>query len=108
MTESEFKALQLQQQQSGKTLKCFIKELGVSYSTWNYWRKKCVQSEESHELAPISIKNPIKSSYTALEGTILSGTTLLFPNGLRAHFGTGSEHVLMELLNKSLSAYVLP
>ena len=32
-----------------------------------------------------------------------TGVVLAFPNGLRAHFGRGSEHVLMELLNKSLS-----
>ena len=31
-----------------------------------------------------------------------------FPNGLRAHFGSGTEGVLLELLNKSLSAHVLP
>lgn len=30
------------------------------------------------------------------------GVSLLFPNGLRAHFGCGSEKLLMELLTHSL------
>ncbi len=30
------------------------------------------------------------------------GVSLLFPNGLRAHFGNGSEKLLMELLTQSL------
>lgn len=30
------------------------------------------------------------------------GVALLFPNGLRAHFGSGSEKLLMELLTHSL------
>ena len=30
------------------------------------------------------------------------GVSLLFPNGLRAHFGGGSENLLMELLTHSL------
>ena len=41
-------------------------------------------------------------------GNVPSGATLLFPNGLRAYFGSGTEGVLLELLNKSLSAHVLP
>ena len=41
-------------------------------------------------------------------GSMPSGATLLFPNGLRAHFGSGTESVLLELLNKSLPAHVLP
>ena len=41
-------------------------------------------------------------------GAMPSGATLLFPNGLRAHFGSGTESVLMELLTKSLVAHVLP
>jgi len=32
----------------------------------------------------------------------------LFPNGLRAHFGSGTEDVLRDLLDKSLVSHVLP
>jgi putative transposase len=57
------------------------------------------------ELAPISFTQPSDPVFT---GAVPSGVTLLFPNGLRAHFGSGTEGVLLELLNKSLSTHVLP
>ena len=108
MTESSFKELQLQQQQSGKSLKCFIKDLGVASSTWSYWRKKYERQEASHDLAPISIKVSGRQAKAAFESNAPGGTTLLFPNGLRAHFGAGSEGILTDMLNKILSAHVLP
>lgn len=107
MTKEEFKKLQQQQQESGQTLKSFLQEFGVGYSTWSYWRKKYEGKEPVHELAPISISNshpPI--TFSCADDSVPTGATLLFPNGLRAHFGKGSEGVLMELLHESLSPYV--
>ena len=110
MTKEEFAALQLSHRESGKTLKEFLKELGVGYSTYNYWRKKFLREEEPHELAPISFRESSHhpSSSAVFSGDLPSGATLLFPNGLRAHFGTGTESMLMELLEKSLVSHVLP
>ena len=45
MTKEEFAALQLSHRESGKTLKESLKELGVGYSTYNYWRKKFLTEE---------------------------------------------------------------
>ena len=42
-----------------------------------------------------------------LSGVGLPGVTIAFPNGVRAHFGSGSEGVLMDVLTKSMS-HVLP
>ena len=39
---------------------------------------------------------------STLGGQVPAGVSLLFPNGLRAHFGGGSEKLLMELLTHSL------
>ena len=110
MTKEEFAALQLSHRESGKTLKEFLKDLGVGHSTYNYWRKKFLTEEEPHELAPISFRESShhQSSSAVFSGDIPSGATLLFPNGLRAHFGTGTESMLMELLEKSLVSHVLP
>ena len=106
MTKEEFEVLQLDLQQSGKSIKEYLHDAGVNYSTYNYWRKKMTEKESSKpELAPISFKQPSDPVFT---GAVPSGATLLFPNGLRAHFGSGTEGVLLELLNKSLSAHVLP
>ncbi|OUO47438.1 hypothetical protein B5F78_16485 [Bacteroides sp. An279] len=68
----------------------------------HYWRKKCSVGKNSvkQELAPICFKQAATES--SLEEQIPHGVALLFPNGLRAHFGNGSEEILMELLTKSL------
>ena len=106
MTKEEFEVLQLDLQQSGKSVKDYLQEAGVNYSTYNYWRKKLLAKDNPKpELAPINFSQPADPVFT---GTVPSGATLLFPNGLRAHFGSGTETVLMELLTKSLTDHVLP
>ena len=106
MTREDFEALQLDLQRSGKSLKSYLQEAGVCYSTYNYWRKKYeVEAKLKGGFAPISFTRPVDPGFS---GVVPSGATLLFPNGLRAHFGSGTEGVLMELLNKSLESHVLP
>ena len=106
MTKEEFEVLQLDLQQSGKSVKKYLLDAGVNYSTYNYWRKKLLAKDNPKpELAPISFTQSADPMFT---GAMPSGATLLFPNGLRAHFGSGTESVLMELLTKSLVAHVLP
>ena len=106
MTKEEFEVLQLDLQQSGKSVKDYLHDSGINYSTYNYWRKKfLVKEDPKPELAPISFTQHADPVFS---GAVPSGATLLFPNGLRAHFGSGTEGVLLELLNKSLSTHVLP
>ena len=110
MTKEEFAELQFRHQESGKTLKEYLKEIGIGYSTYNYWRMKFLSDEDPHELAPISFRVEASRSTEGLSfpKDIPNGATLLFPNGLRAHFGSGTERMLMELLEKSLVSHVLP
>ncbi len=100
MNRSEFEELELQVQQSDLPLKLYLQQ--VSYSTYHYWRKKCAAEKNSlkQELAPISFKQP--TAELTLGEQVAQGVALLFPNGLRAHFGSGSEKLLMELLTHSL------
>ena len=110
MTKNEFASLQLQYQQSGKSLKAFLKDSGICYSNYHYWNKKYESADTSQELAPIMfmdtrLNEPVSS---VSSNDVPSGTTLLFPNGLRAHFGRGAENILVEILKKSLSNHVLP
>ena len=106
MTKEDFVVLQSDLQKSGMSITKYLQHAGVNYSTYNYWRKKMIEKESSKpELAPISFTQPSDPVFT---GALPSGATLLFPNGLRAHFGSGTEGVLLELLNKSLSSHVLP
>ena len=108
MTKEDFLQLQSDHQQSGLSLKSYLKHIGTGYSTYNYWRKKyCSADDTHHDFAPISFRqSPPPSGCFA--GDVPGGATLLFPNGLRAHFGAGSEDVLRELLDKSLVSHVLP
>ena len=109
MTKEQFEELQLNLQQSDMNLKTCLQQIGISYSTYNYWRKKLQNesSDKSKELAPISFRQSSSTSAQFSE-QVPSGVTLLFPNGLRAHFGSGSESVLSNLLDKSLTSHVLP
>ena len=106
MTKEEFKDLQLDMQQSGMSVTKYLQHVGINYNTYNYWRKKLKENDSPKpELAPISFTqhaDPVFSS------AVPSGATLLFPNGLRAHFGSGTEDVLRDLLDKSLVSHVLP
>ncbi len=110
MTKEEFVSLQLQHRQSGKSLKAFLKDACISYSTYNYWHRRVRCDEAPQELAPIMFSDSMAGSRVSgsFAGGMPSGATLLFPNGLRAHFGTGTEAVLMEVLKQSLPDHVLP
>lgn len=102
MNRQEFEDLELQVQQSNLPLKSYLQQIGVSYSTYHYWRRKCSADSNSvkQELAPISFKQAVTESFQ--EEQFLHGVALLFPNGLRAHFGSGSEDLLLEVLSQSL------
>ena len=82
-------------QQSGMSVKKYLQHVDINYSTYNYWRKKLKESESpKSELSPI---NFTQSADSVFFSSIPSGVTLFFPNGLRVHFGSGTESVLMEL-----------
>lgn len=54
MTKEEFEVLQLDLQQSGKSVKEYRHDAGVNYSTYNYWHKKLLTDYPKPELAPIN------------------------------------------------------
>lgn len=107
MTQEEFLQLQSDHRKSGLSLKSYLQQTGTSYSTYNYWRRKCCSKKPPHELAPISFRHT-ESSAALFIGEMPSGATLLFANGLPAHVGSGTEDVLRELLEKKLMSHVLP
>ena len=47
MNRQEFEELELQVQQSDLPLKSYLQQIGVSYSTYHYWRKKCAAEKDS-------------------------------------------------------------
>lgn len=109
MTKQEFDELQLKVAESEQPLKTILPMLGIAYSTYNYWRKKFTRTETPVEIAPIVVKStPDNSPSPSMDMVELPGVTLAMPNGVRAHFGRGSESVLMEVLRQSMSCHVLP
>ena len=104
MTRSEFEELQVRAASSGTSLKKFLRNEGIAYSTYNYWNKKIKAEARSFPLAPISIRSEsgVYRGDRAMTGIDLPGVTLAFPNGLKAHFGIGSEAVLIEVLTQSI------
>ena len=109
MTKSEFQDLQIRAAASGMTLKSFLQAEGVSYSTYNYWYRKIKAESESLPIAPISLRSETQEIPASgiVSGAGVPGVMVAFPNGVRAHFGQGSEGVLMEVLTKSMG-HVLP
>ena len=109
MTKSEFQDLQKRAAASGTTLKAFLQAEGVAYSTYNYWCRKTTAESEALPIAPISIRSESRElpDSGTVTGVGVPGVMVAFPNGVRAHFGEGSEGVLMEVLTKSM-CHVLP
>ena len=103
MNRTEFEQVQEQYRNSGRSLKSFLKEIGVSYTTYNYWRKKLETERQEHPITPTTIRERRSGDLgSMLPGIGLSGVTLAFPNGLKVHFVQGSEMVLLEVLSRSL------
>ena len=86
------------------TLKDFLRAEGVAYSTYNYWSKKMRSESRSYLVAPITLTQQTESRTGGLhmQSVGLPGVTLAFPNGVKAHFGCGSEKILMEVLSQSM------
>ena len=103
MDRLSFEELEMQMQQSGLSRKSYLQQVGVSYSTYQYWHKKCAAGKtdvKQQDLTPISIKrSTTRLPYEELEP---QGVTLLFPNGLRAYINIGSENLLKEVFIQSL------
>ena len=104
MTKEEFELLQKRQKEIGKSVKAFLKEEGIWFTRYYYWKKKYCQPKIVTGLVPIEIHHNPESHSVSLEGIRgeIGGVSLAFTNGLRAHFGKGSEKVLMEVISKSL------
>ena len=113
MTKEEFSVLESLYLESGQPLKEFLQEIGVPYTTYHYWRKKTKAEESVMPIAPVSIieeecGSSMSGDIREERRPVMGGVILAFPNGLRAHFGPGSEGMLKELLTQSLSDHVQP
>ena len=104
MTKEEFEILKREQKESGKSVKTFLAGRGICFTSYYYWKKKFDGPKPDVGLLPIEIHNEGRSHFVSIatQPGEIGGVSLAFPKGLRAHFGRGSEKVLMEVLRKSL------
>lgn len=108
MTKEEFASLQELHRSSGLSLLKFLQQEHISYSTYNYWKRKSSYSlnqepaDSGSALAPITIKAP-----GVLPASSVPGMTLLFPNGVRVYLSAGIEDSASLLINQYNCCHVL-
>ena len=106
MDKSEFLEFQRRHAASGMALNEFLKAEGVATSSYYFWRKKYMcESETLPPMAPITIKQSSHASagFSVIGDVAPVGVVIAFPNGVHAHFGRGSEGILLEVISKSMS-----
>lgn len=108
MTRERIEELRKGQEGSGKSMKDYLREMGVSSYSYYHWCKK-YSEEASAEgmLSPVAIRHagPVSSRSLQCSHDVV---TIIFPNGIQCRFGSGSEEVLSELFTKILGSHVLP
>ena len=107
MTKSDFLQLQELQRDSGLTLMKYLRENGLSYSTYNYWKRKflCRVSEESAvPFARVCLRPSTEVALTSPTGHI----TLRFPNGVHVCLDAGMEESASRLITSYPYGHVLP
>lgn len=107
MTKEEIEELRKGQEKSGKCMKDYLREAGVSSYSYYHWRKKySLEKSVEDTLSPVTIKDKRHGGNSSLHCSG-EGVTVIFPNGLQCRFGSGSEEFLSELFTKILGGHVL-
>ena len=103
MTQEQFSSLQELHRLSGLSLVKFLQREHVSYSTYNYWKRKS-SSVPDHEtsapqsvLAPISLKSPCIASSSSVSGMTLRHQRLFRP--LQLYDGAGAPRFRHHLVS---------
>ena len=107
MTKSDFLQLKGLQRNSGLTLMKYLRENCLSYSTYNYWRRKflCQESETSEvTFAWVCLRPSTEVALASPTGHI----TLRFPNGVHVCLDTGMEESASRLITSYPYGHVLP
>ena len=103
MTKEEFLQLESTIKCSGKSIKSYCREQSISYSTYNYWRKKYQLSATVGQLAPVRFSRPSVGVETV--GT--SGVVIQLPTGVQIEFAQSNDAVALQVLTGMCSSYVL-
>lgn len=107
MTKDEFLELQVKQRESGVSLMKYLREVGLSYSTYTYWNRK-FRTLESDALetpfAQVTLQRSTAVAFPSCSGYI----TLQFPNGVHVRLDSGMEDSALRLITSYPYGHVLP
>ena len=106
MTKDEFLELQVKQRESGVSLMKYLREIGLSYSTYTYWNRKyrALESEEPDTpFAQVTLQTSTTVALPSCSGHI----TLQFPNGVHVRLAPGMEESALRLITSYPYAHVL-
>lgn len=107
MTKDDFLQLQELQRESGVPLMKYLKQIGLNYSTYTYWKRKfrSLESEESNvPFAQITLQ----PDTTVALPTCIGHITLRFPNGVHVCLDAGMEESASRLITSYPYCHVLP
>ncbi len=104
MTKEEFYQFESSCKASGRSIKSYCQEQSVSYSTYNYWRKKYHSRVASGVLSPVSFGSRLVSGSPASPCNVL----IQLPTGVQIEFAKSDDAVALQVLTGICSSYVLP
>ena len=107
MTKDEFLELQVKQRESGVSLMKYLREVGLSYSTYTYWNRK-FRTLESEELDTPFAQVTLQTSTAVTLPSCSGHITLRFPNGVHVRLDSGMEESALRLITSYPYGHVLP
>ena len=102
MTKEEFLQLESTIKCCGKSIKSYCCEQSISYSKYNYWRKKYQLSPTVGQLVPVSFSR----SSAGAEAAVTSGVVIQLPTGVQIEFAQSDDAVALQVLTGMCSSYV--
>ncbi len=127
MDKEQFLAMQQEQRSSGLTVSEYCQVQSISYSTYNYWRKKYSSTSSTSSTSKASSTTTRKQSTSTKGSTtaaqqsglvpvqlkssqssaVRSGGVLIqLPNGVQVEFADSSDSVAIQMLNTMCMRYV--
>ena len=103
MTKEDFLQLEAAVKCSGKSVKSYCKEQSISYSTYNYWRKKYLSSSGAGPLAPVSFAVQGSSPSSNKPSSVV----IQLPTGVQIEFAQSNDAVALQVLTGMCGSYVL-
>ena len=106
----DFMKLVQAQKASGKSVKDYCKQVGMSMSTYCHWKRKFKDREKPFGLVPVQVSSDSKKTEVQSPSSVpvAVGSMLLhFPNGVKVEFKSSEDSVGLGMLNHMYTRYVL-